>query len=174
MFESYAYYGLTAVTVCVIAMYAVMQTPPLRNIVAPVTFVVFLFVSGFAGVDLLSRPRPVEVMPTWMRPDVDKAEVLASQLVNKERIYVLLMWDELKYPQYFSYPWNKEMAEQLQEAMRGQQESGDKVEMILPFDPSLEKRTHPWVHQTPQPDFDPAKRPEDVETIIPERPSVNS
>jgi hypothetical protein len=114
------------------------------------TAVLFLPVSYAALVDLLSKPKPVDL--EWWQSDAAEAEGLASRLVEDEAIYLWLQLPEVAEPRAYVLPWNRASAEQLQQAMREQQGNG--VQMRLPFEPSLEER-EPKFYAPPQPALPP-------------------
>jgi hypothetical protein len=116
------------------------------------TAVLFLPVSYAALVDLLSKPKPVDL--EWMQSDAAEAEVLASRLVEDEAIYLWLQLPEVAEPRAYVLPWDRASAEQLQQAMREAEQQGNGVQMRLPFEPSLEDR-EPKFYAAPQPALPP-------------------
>ena len=102
------------------------------------TAVQFLPVSYAALVDLLSKPKPVDL--EWLQSDAAQAEVLASRLVEDEAIYLWLQLPDVAEPRAYVLPWDRGSAEQLQQAMREAEQNGGGVQMRLPFEPSLEVR----------------------------------
>jgi hypothetical protein len=126
------------------------------------TAVLFLPVSYAALVDLLSKPKPVDL--EWWQGNAAEAEVLASRLVEDQAIYLWLQLPGVVEPRAYALPWNRARAEQLQQAMREAQQQGGGVRMRLPFEPSLEDRA-PKFYAQPQP----ALPPKDVVQPPPQR-----
>lgn len=147
----YVLFSLLAFTVFLIAIMGIIINAPLRRTLLTVSFVASLGLGYVSLGELLSRPKPVGIM-TWDRPDVEKAIVLAKHLVEGKAIYMLLHYEGIEVPRYYQFPWNKEMAEKLQraeQAMRGGSIAG--IEIIDPFQPSLEDRKFPDIHEIPWP-----------------------
>jgi hypothetical protein len=153
MFEGYIFYAIIASLVFIITALGLHGASKINRTALVASFIVFLPVTFFATMDLLSRPRPVELMMDFQKPDVEKAKVLAVHMVEGEYIMILLTWDGLEYPRYFRYAWDQEMAEQMSDAQnRAQGENGEEgeIELQFPFDQSLERRELPWAHPIPQ------------------------
>jgi hypothetical protein len=94
---------------------------------------------GYASlVDLLSKPKPVD-LEWWLR-EVAEAEVLASRPVEGEGIYLWLQLPDVAEPRAYVLPWDRASAEQLQEATPEADQEGGGVQMRLPFEPSLDER----------------------------------
>ena len=104
---------------------------------------------GYAGlVDLLSKPKPVDL--EWWLSDAAEAEVLASRLVEDEGIYVWLQLPGVAEPRAYVLPWDRASAEQLEQAGRAAERQGGEVQMRLPFEPSLDP-DEPKFYARPQP-----------------------
>ena len=116
------------------------------------TAVLFLPVSYVALVDLLSKPKPVDL--EWWQSEAAEAEVLASRMIEDEAIYLWLQLPDLSEPRAYVLPWDRASAEQLQQAMREAEQNGSGVQMRLPFEPSLEDR-EPKFYAQPQPALPP-------------------
>jgi hypothetical protein len=112
------------------------------------TAVLFLPVGYASLVDLLSKPKPVNL--EWWLSGAAEAEVLASRLVEGEGIYLWLQLPEVVEPRAYVLPWDRASAEELQQAKREAEEQGGGVQMRLPFEPSLEDRAHKF-YARPQP-----------------------
>jgi hypothetical protein len=125
------------------------------------TAVLFLPLSYAALVDLLSKPKPVDL--EWWQSDAAEAEVLASRLVEDEAIYLWLQLPELAEPRAYVLAWDRASAEELQNATREAERQGGGVQMRVPFEPSLEDR-EPRFYAQPQP----ALPPKDVVEPPPE------
>ncbi|HLT19375.1 MAG TPA: hypothetical protein VKZ96_07970 [Thermomicrobiales bacterium] len=116
------------------------------------TAVLFLPVSYASLVDLLSKPKPVDL--EWWQTDAAEAEVLASRVVEDEAIYLWLQLPELSEPRAYVLPWDRASAEELQQATRDAEEQGSGVQMRMPFEPSIEDR-EPQFYALPQPALPP-------------------
>jgi hypothetical protein len=97
------------------------------------TAVLFLPVSYASLVDLLSKPKPVD-LERW-QSEAAEAEVLASRLVEDEAMYLWLQLPDLAEPRAYMLPWDRASAEQLQQAMRDAEQNGSGVQMRLPSSP---------------------------------------
>jgi hypothetical protein len=100
------------------------------------TSVLFLPVSYAALLDLLSKPKPVDL--EWWQGYAAEAEVLAARQIENEAIYLWLHLPDVSEPRAYVMPWDRASAEQLQEAMREAERKAGGVQMRLPFEPSLD------------------------------------
>ena len=125
------------------------------------TSVLFLPLGYASLVDLLSKPKPVEM--EWWASGAAEAEVLASRLVEGAGIYLWLQLPDIAEPRAYVLPWDRASAEELQEAKREADEQGGGVQMRLPFEPSLDDHDHQF-YVRPQP----APPPKDVVEPPPE------
>ena len=129
-----------------------------------VLFATYMGVSYFSLGQLLGQPKPVDIL-TWDRPDVEEARVLAQYFKRGEGIYLLLSYPGQEIPRYYEFPWNEEMMKALQKAKEA--EVAEDIQGILlkyPFQPSLEDREFPEVHELPWPAPEP-KDHQDIEQI---------
>jgi hypothetical protein len=93
---------------------------------------------GYAGlVDLLSKPKPVDL--EWWLSDAAEAEVLASRLVEDQGIYLWLQLPGIAEPRAYVLPWDRASAEELEQARREADRQGGDLQMRLPFEPSLDQ-----------------------------------
>ena len=102
--------------------------------------------------DLLSRPKPVAM--EWLRKSAPEATVLGASFVEGKHIYIWLQMPEGGEPRAYTLPWDREVAEQLQEARRKADETGTAVLMRTPFEPSWDHR-EPKFYAQPQPAMPP-------------------
>jgi hypothetical protein len=116
------------------------------------TAVLFLPLAYASLVELLSKPKPVDL--EWVLSGTTEAEVVASRLVENQGIYVWLQLPDVFEPRAYVLPWDRTSAEQLQQAMREAEQNGSGVQMRLPFEPSLENR-EPKFYALPQPALPP-------------------
>ena len=116
------------------------------------TAVLFLPLAYASLVELLSKPKPVDL--EWVLSDTTEAEVVASRLVEDRGIYLWLLLPDVFEPRAYVLPWDRTSAEQLQQALRQAEQQGSAVQMRLPFEPSLEDR-EPKFYALPQPALPP-------------------
>lgn len=115
----------------------------------------FLPLAYAAMVQLLSKPKPVHL--EWWKANAAEASVLASTFEEGQGIYLWLQMADLVEPRAYVLPWDRELAEELQEAMREAEQNGGGVRMRMPFEPSLDNR-EPRFYALPQPAFPPKDR----------------
>lgn len=101
---------------------------------------------------LLSRPKPVDL--EWARQASREAAVLGATIAEDEAIYLWLQFSGLDEPRAYVLPWNRDLAEELQEAMREAERNGTGVFMNLPFERSYDPQ-EPRFHALPQPALPP-------------------
>lgn len=101
---------------------------------------------------LLSRPKPVDL--EWARQASHEATVLGATIAEDEAIYLWLQFSDLKEPRAYVLPWSRELAQELQEAMREAEQNDTGVVMNLPFEPSFDSR-EPRFYALPQPALPP-------------------
>ena len=101
---------------------------------------------------LLSRPKPVTL--EWARAQVADATVIASTMQEGIGIYLWLQIPDEGEPRAYVLPWNKKMAQQLQDAQREAQRRGTALNMRSPFEQSWDDRD-PKFYALPQPALPP-------------------
>lgn len=109
-------------------------------------FALMLPAAYAAPASLLGRAKPVTL--EWLGSNVQEATVLSATMVENEAIYLTLLWQQ--EPNLYRLPWNRRMAEQLQEAQREAQRNGTQPMMRLPFERSWDDR-EPRFYALPQP-----------------------
>ena len=109
-------------------------------------FALMLPAAYAAPAALLGKAKPVTL--EWLNAQVAEATVLSATMVENEAIYVTLMWEQA--PNLYSLPWDRRMAEQLQNAMREAERNGTRPMMRLPFERSWDDR-EPRFYAQPQP-----------------------
>jgi hypothetical protein len=119
---------------------------------ALLTTALFLPLAYASLVDLLSRPKPVDL--EWWQSNAEEATVLGAQLQESQAIHLWLQLPGVAEPRSYVLPWNRETAERLQEAQREAEEQGGDVRMRLPFEPSLDT-LEPKFYAQPQPALPP-------------------
>jgi hypothetical protein len=122
------------------------------------TSILFLPLAYASLVELLSKPKPVDL--EWVLSGTTEAEVVASRLVENQGIYVWLQLPDVFEPRAYVLPWDRRNAEQLQQAMREAEQRGNGVAMRVPFEASLDDRERKF-YARPQPALPPKTRPED-------------
>ena len=118
---------------------------------ALVTTTLLLPLAYTSMVDLLSRPKPVDL--EWWQ-NAEEATVLGSQIRENEAIHLWLQLPDLAEPRAYVLPWNRDTAERLQEAQRAAEQQGGDVRMRLPFEASQDER-EPQFYALPQPALPP-------------------
>ena len=116
------------------------------------TATMFLPVAYASLIELLSKPKPVDL--EWWQNDAAEAEVVASRLIEEEGIFLWLQLPDLVEPRAYVLPWDRASAEQLQKALREAEQRGSGVQMRLPFEPSLDP-LEPKFYAMPQPALPP-------------------
>ncbi|MCW2243480.1 hypothetical protein [Azospirillum canadense] len=109
-------------------------------------FALMLPAAYAAPATLLGRAKPVTL--EWLGSHVQEAKVLSATLVENEAIYLTLLWEHA--PNLYRLPWDRRMAEQLQEAQKEAQRNGTQPMMRLPFERSWDDR-EPRFYALPQP-----------------------
>lgn len=106
--------------------------------------------AAYAG--LLSKPKPVQL--EWWLASAEEATVLASSIREGEGIYLWLQLTGVGEPRSYVLPWDQQMAQELQDAMRDAERNDSGLAMRLPFEPSLDDR-EPKFYALPQPAMPP-------------------
>jgi hypothetical protein len=147
---------LFAITVALAATLGLISIAAPRRLAIKVTAlattVLFLPLAYASLIALLSKPKPVDL--EWWLTDAAEAEVVASRLIENEGIYLWLQLVDVAEPRAYVLPWDRDSAEQLQQALREAERNGSGVQMRLPFEPSLDDR-EPKFYALPQPALPP-------------------
>jgi len=154
MVEVYVYYAVLMVLVFFISMSSLPKKLKLRRSAIVVLYLAFAFGSYYSFTKMLGNPVPIELIAPWDVPLVEEAEIVGFWFVEDEGIYLLLMHEGLKVPKYYKFPWNKNLAQQIQEAAEEAAKRGKRGPIILgsPFQqPSWEDERSPFIHPMPQP-----------------------
>ncbi len=104
---------------------------------------------------LLSKPKPVDL--EWWMGEAEEATVLGSSIQEGEGIFLWLQLAEAAEPRAYVLPWDRDLAEQLQQAEAEAEEQNGQLQMRLPFEPSLDD-LDPKFYAMPQP----AEPPKDM------------
>ncbi|HSK38913.1 MAG TPA: hypothetical protein VK943_04020 [Arenibaculum sp.] len=118
----------------------------LARVLIVALFAMMLPAAYAAPAALLGKAKPVTL--EWLNATVEEASVLSATLVEGEAIYVTLLWHAV--PGLYKLPWDRDMAEELQRALREAQRNGTNPMMRLPFEPSWD-RSEPRFYAIPQP-----------------------
>jgi hypothetical protein len=119
---------------------------------AIVTAILFLPLAYASYASLLSKPKPVDL--EWWLGGADEATVLSSSIQEEVGIFLWLQLAEAAEPRAYVLPWNRDLAEQLQEAARKAEEENGQLQMRMPFEPSLDE-LEPKFYAMPQPALPP-------------------
>ncbi len=150
MLELPLLYAVFAVLAAALALLAVWSRRSLRARAGAVSLMAITLVAGYvAYADLLSRPKPAAL--EVRRSGVAEADVLAAALREDVGIYLWLRLPDFTEPRYYVLPWNRALAQQLQDAMRKADRNDSTIRMRYPFEPSLELRDAPRYYALPQP-----------------------
>ncbi|HET6469771.1 MAG TPA: hypothetical protein VFG43_15460 [Geminicoccaceae bacterium] len=147
------FFALAAVLAAVLGSFAVWSPRRLRVKATALCAAGLFMPLGYAGfADLLSRPKPVEF--EWWLAHAEEATVLSSHVREGEALYLWLKVEGSDEPRAYRLPWNRQLAQQLQDASREAESNGSGVRMRLPFEPSLDTR-EPRFYALPQPALPP-------------------
>lgn len=137
-----------------IALWAPRRVAP--KLAALAAGAVALSIGTAAAFTLLSLPKPVDL--EWWQGHAAEATVLGHTMREGDGIYLWLQLDGVPEPRSYALPWDRKLAEQLQQAARDAARDGTEVRMRLPFGPTLDDR-EPKVYALPQP-AQPQKTPD--------------
>jgi hypothetical protein len=147
---------LFAITVALAGLLAAISLWAPRRLAIKATAlaatVLFLPLAYASLLDLLSRPKPIDL--EWYLSHAEEATVLGSQVEEDESIHLWLQLPDVAEPRAYVMPWNRDTAERLQQAQREAEQQGGDVRMRLPFEPSLDDR-EPQFYALPQPALPP-------------------
>jgi hypothetical protein len=144
----YAVIGISIFMMALLGTYAKFRW---RVPILAMFFAAFLGLSYFSLGELLGRPKPVQIL-TWDKPDVTEADVVGMYFRKGEGVYLLLLYEGMRVPRYYQFPWNKSMARQLKRAEQGRRMKENKgIKLKWPFQRTWEDRTFPEVYEIPWP-----------------------
>ena len=122
---------------------------------------------AYAGLaDLLSRPKPVWL--EWSRERVAEAAVLGSHIQEGVGIYLWLRMPETEAPRSYVLPWDRKLAQQLQEAKRKAERNRAGLRMRRPFETTRDD-DEPIFYAAPQPALAAKQPPRDAPVMVPPR-----
>ncbi len=120
------------------------------------SFAVLIAVIFGGSSSLLGRAKPVAL--EWLKPQIEEATILSGHLIEDEGIFLTLVWDNVE-PRLYVLPWNQEMAEQLQQALRDAEQNGTKPMARFPFDNDWAE-DEPLFYAPPQPKLPDKPKPQ--------------
>lgn len=122
------------ITIMLMSFFAVnVQTKFYNKLIVVILMVLALSTSFVSFNALLSQPKPVKL--EWLHRNVETIEILSAVIINEEAIYVWVLFPGENKPRYYVFDWNKNLAEQLQKAMRNKKRGvRGKIIMDKPFD----------------------------------------
>lgn len=127
---------------------------------------------AYAGLaDLLSRPKPVWLEWSWN--PVAEATVLGADIQEGRGIYLWLRVPEADAPRAYVLPWDRDLAQQLQEARRDATRNRTGLHIRRPFETSL-AHDRPVFYATPQPALAAKQPPADAPVMVAPRRAAGS
>ena len=127
----HAIVGATVVAAA-LASIAIWAPRPTRvRILAVVVTTLFIPIAYVQLVEMLSKPKPMSF--EWYERARKKAQVLGVSLYEKESIYLWLRLSGSFEPRYYVVPWNLQLAEKLQKAVRTAARGNSTVVLEDPF-----------------------------------------
>ncbi|WP_207481088.1 hypothetical protein [Arenibaculum pallidiluteum] len=118
----------------------------LARVLIVALFALLLPAAYAAPASLLGRAKPVTL--EWVNTQVKEASVLSATLIEGDAIYLTLRWNDA--PSLYKMPWDRKLAEQLQQTMEESSRQGTQPMMRQPFEPSWD-RQEPRFYTPPQP-----------------------
>lgn len=153
MFEVYELFVIVVILTGLLAGISVWSRRQLRLKIASLALALaFLPVAYAAMTDLLSRPKPVRF--EWWQSQAEEAEVIAGEIVEDQAIHLWLKLGQGTEPRAYTLPWNRELAQNLQEALKSGEQNDTAVRMRNPFEPSWDDGENPF-YALPQPTLPP-------------------
>ena len=137
MMTGLQWYVVTGILAGTLALFAILA-PRRKSLksAALICTAMFLPLAYVAINDLLSRPKPIQVVDA--RDQFENAVVTASLMRENEAIYLWLQVPGITEPRSYQLPWDEQMAIELHEAEREAEAEGTEVEMQLPEGDTLD------------------------------------
>lgn len=101
------------------------------RILAVVLTALFIPLGYFGVTELLSQPKPMH--HEWFKRHVDEATLLGVSVREGEAIYLWLRLDDSLEPRYYVLPWQRQLAEKLQNLIDEAIRDGASVTISNPF-----------------------------------------
>jgi hypothetical protein len=160
LFLLFAVFVLLAGALAIIAV----RAPRRLAVKAAAVATAALFIpTAYAGLtDLLSRPKPVAL--EWVKRHAAEATILGSLIREGDGIYLWLQTPDGPEPRAYVLPWDRKVAQQLQDARRAAERQRTGLRMRRPFRASLDER-EALFYAEPQPP-QPEKRPPADATLM--------
>lgn len=167
-----ALFSIAGILAAVLALVAIWSPRRLWiKVTALATTALFLPVAYASLIDMLSRPKPVDM--EWINANASDAAVLGSHMVEDEAIYIWLGIAGVAEPRAYVLPWDQETAKQLHEAMRAAEAEGTGVRVEMPFETSVDDRERKF-YAEPQPPLPDKQLPEGAPQIFDKSRAQNS
>lgn len=158
----YLIFGVTVALVSTLTFYAVIPYHSFRaGMIALGLLIAYLGAQGLSMLQLIGTPKPAQL--EFLANTVEEADVIASLEREGQGIYLYLMVPGKMEPLSYVLPWDKKMAQQLQDAKREAKLGKGRVKMRQPFEPTLDM-LEPKFYNLPQP----APVPKDAQEQEPE------
>ncbi len=165
------YLAMIALVAAIVALTLWARVRRHLKVLVLILTAVWVVVAYVAYIDLLSRPKPVEL--EFLRASTPEAEVFAGRVVEGEAIYVWLGFPDVIEPRAYRLPFDRQIAEELRKALREGERTGSGVRMRLPFEPSLDDG-EPRFYAPPQPRTPLKPVPEGSSPLKFNRPGVDA
>ena len=123
--------ALLAVTalLATIAIWSQRRTP-VRTLAVVLT-ALFIPIGYLTVTELLSQPKPMQ--HEWFKQHVDEATLLGVSVRENQAIYLWLRLDDSLEPRYYVLPWQRQLAEKLQNLIDEAIRDGASVTISNPF-----------------------------------------
>ena len=123
--------ALLAVTalLATIAIWSQRRTP-VRTLAVVLT-ALFIPIGYLTVTELLSQPKPMQ--HEWFKQHVDEATLLGVSVRENQAIYLWLRLDDSLEPRYYVLPWQRQLAEKLQNLIDEAIRDGASVTIANPF-----------------------------------------
>jgi hypothetical protein len=158
-------FALLAVLAATLGMVSVWAPRRIEVKAGAVVVAFALMATAYAAMlDLLSKPKPTTF--EWWLTRAAEATVISSSLAEDRAVYVWLKLEGVPEPRAYALPWDRRVAEELQEAARAAAERQSAVRMRLPFETTLDDR-EPRFYALPQPALPPKEAAKPPAQVVP-------
>jgi len=133
---------LTVLVAGVLTQFVIWSRKETRiRLAAVLIFAATIYGSYYASQYPLSWPAPIS-----QGYDPGQYKMLGVKMLAGQGIYMLID-NGVKAPRYFKFPWNKEMADKIQDMLDNPENQG--IQMVLPFEWSWDQNP-PQLHPVPR------------------------
>jgi hypothetical protein len=150
LFLLFAFWALVAAALASLSIWSPRRLPAKLAALGATALLLPLTYASLAG--LLSRPKPATL--EWAQAQAAEAAVLGASIREGEGIYLWLQFPGIPEPRAYVLPWDRKLAQQLQEARRQAERNGSGLAMRMPFERSWDDR-EPKFYALPQPALPP-------------------